>query len=100
MYIAKRATKNLKEYLISVLHEIDHARDFKKMGRKFIDKYITTKNIGACSQNDIIWKERGFFKQGLEMLCIWHGFYYAAHRAMNDVNAMIHLLSYPSYKSN
>ena len=34
------------------------------------------------------------------MLCIWHGFYYGAHRAMNDVNATIHLLKHPSYTEN
>ena len=71
-----------------------------RFDRKFIDKYIQTKNIWACSQGDIEWKERGFFKQGLEMLCIWHGFYYAAHRAMNDVNAMIHLLMHNSYSED
>ena len=71
-----------------------------RFDRKFIEKYIITNNIWSCSQNDIDWKKRGFFKQSLEMLCIWHGFYYEAHRAMNDVNATIHLLKHPSYYNN
>ena len=43
---------------------------------------------------------RGFAKNSLELLSIWHGFYYDSHRAMNDVDAVIHLLTHPSYKSN
>jgi len=71
-----------------------------KFDRKFIEKYIETENVWACSQNDINWKNRGFFKKSLELLCIWHGFYYGAHRAMNDVNATIHLTLHPYYTNN
>ena len=35
-----------------------------------------------------------------ELLCIWHGFFYDSHRAMNDVNALINLLSNNLYESN
>jgi len=68
-----------------------------KFDRKFIEKYIKTENVWSCSQNDINWKNRGFFKNSLELLCIWHGFHYGAHRAMNDVNATIHLITNPTY---
>ena len=70
--------------------------------RSFIDRYlnISKNKIWACSINDINWFERGFTKQGQELLCYWHGFYYDSHRAMNDVNALIHLLSHDSYKEN
>ena len=68
--------------------------------RKFLEKYISSNNVWACSKSDVNWIHRGFMRNSLEVLCAWHGFYYGAHRAMNDVNAMIHLLSYPSYKSN
>ena len=47
MKIAKKATKDLNEFLISVLHEIDHARDLKKMGRKFIRDYEKQQNMIA-----------------------------------------------------
>ena len=47
MKIAKKATKDLNEFLISVLHEIDHARDLKKMGRKFIEDYEYHSNMIA-----------------------------------------------------
>ena len=33
-------------------------------------------------------------------MCIWHGFYYEAHRAMGDVDALIHLVTHPSYIDN
>ena len=61
--------------------------------RNMLENYIRPRNIWACSANDIDWGKRGFAKSSLELLSIWHGFYYDAHRAMNDVNATINLLS-------
>ena len=70
--------------------------------RSFMDLTLPlSKNkIWACSINDIDWDKRGFksFKQ--ELLCIWHGFYYDSHRAMIDVDALIHLLTHSSYVDN
>ena len=66
--------------------------------RAFLEKNIDFENVWTCSKNDVNWKERGFFNTKLELLSIWHGFYYDSHRAMNDVNATIHLLLHPSYK--
>ena len=65
--------------------------------RNMLEKYIRPRNIWGCSSNDIDWKKRGFSKSSLELLSIWHGFYYEAHRAMNDVNATIHLMTHPHY---
>ena len=64
--------------------------------RTFLEKNIEFENVWACSKDDINWKERGFLNTKLELLSIWHGFYYDSHRAMNDVNATIHLLLHPS----
>ena len=66
--------------------------------RHFLEKNIDFKNVWACSKADIDWKSRGFLNTKLELLSIWHGFYYDSHRAMNDVNATIHLLLHPSYE--
>ncbi len=66
--------------------------------RWFLEKNIDCKNIWACSKADVDWKDRGFLNTKLELLSIWHGFYYDSHRAMNDVNATIHLLLHPTYK--
>ena len=71
-----------------------------KFDRSFIDKYTNVEIVWACSQKDINWMERGFFKISLEMLCMWHGFYFGAHRAMNDVNATINLLIHSSYSND
>ena len=66
--------------------------------RHFLEKNIDFKNVWACSKADIDWKSRGFLNSKLELLSIWHGFYYDSHRAMNDVNATVHLLLHPSYE--
>ena len=65
--------------------------------RNMLEKYIRPRNIWACSSNDVNWKARGFAKSSLEILSIWHGFYYDAHRAMNDVNATIKLITHAHY---
>ncbi len=50
--------------------------------------------------NDINWMARGFSNSKQELLCIWHGFYYDSHRAMTDVNALIHLVTNKEYSDN
>ena len=65
--------------------------------RNMLEKYIRPRNIWGCSSNDVDWQKRGFAKSSLELLSIWHGFYYEAHRAMNDVNATIHLITNSYY---
>ena len=64
--------------------------------RAFIDRFSSNSpsKIWACSISDIDWLERGFTSSKQELLCYWHGFYFDAHRAMNDVNALIHLLTF------
>ena len=73
-----------------------------KFDRSFMDRYmpLSKDKIWACSVYDIDWLNRGFVKGSLELLSIWHGFYYDSHRAMNDVDAVIHLLTHPSNKDN
>ena len=91
------------EYVESILNKsqliIAHNAQFD---RSFMDLTLSlSKNkIWACSINDIDWDKRGFksFKQ--ELLCIWHGFYYDSHRAMIDIDALIHLLTHSSYVEN
>ena len=68
--------------------------------RPFMEKYLEKHISWACSLNDIDWFERGFINSKLELLCIWHGFYYDAHRAMNDVDSLINLLTHDSYDDN
>ena len=73
-----------------------------KFDRAFMDRYmpLSKDKIWACSVNDIDWLNRGFVKGSLELLSIWHGFYYDSHRAMNDVDALIHLITSDFYNGN
>ena len=68
--------------------------------RPFLEKYLEKHIPWACSLNDIDWFERGFINSKLELLCIWHGFFYDAHRAMNDVDSLINLVTHESYADN
>ena len=70
--------------------------------RAFIDRYssVSPDKIWACSMQDIDWLGRGFTSSKQELLCYWHGFYFDAHRAMNDVDALINLLTHPSYEAD
>ena len=70
--------------------------------RAFLDRALpeSKENLWACSINDIDWMLRGFKNTKQELLCIWHGFYYDSHRAMNDVDALIHLLTHDIYSDN
>ena len=70
--------------------------------RAFVDRYssVSQSKIWACSISDIDWLGRGFTSPKQELLCYWHGFYFDAHRAMNDVDALIHLLTHASYEDD
>ena len=68
--------------------------------RPFMEKYLEKHIPWACSINDINWFDRGFINSKLELLCIWHGFFYEAHRAMNDVDSLINLVAHTSYTDN
>ena len=64
--------------------------------RGVMDRFLllSQDKVWLCSMKDINWMERGLNKRSQEILCIWHGFYYDSHRAMFDVDALIHLVTY------
>lgn len=70
--------------------------------RGVMDRHLplSKEKIWACSFNDIGWANRGFNAGGQEILCIWHGFYYESHRAMFDVDALIHLTTHDVENAN
>ena len=86
-----------------IMHDADiivaHNASFD---RAFMDRYLplSKDKVWVCSVNDINWTERGFNARGQEILCIWHGFYYESHRAMYDVDALIHLVTYDVKEQN
>ena len=72
-----------------------------RFDRSFMDKNfpLSKDKVWACSLNDIDWLGLGFNSRSQELLCMWHGFYYNTHRAMSDVDALIYLVTHPSYKN-
>jgi len=70
--------------------------------RAFVDRssQVSPNLVWACTIQDIDWLSKGFSNSKQELLCYWHGFFFDAHRAMNDVDALINFLTHSSYKTN
>jgi len=85
------------QYVESILMECDLiVAHNAKFDRAFLDRYleVSNKKVWGCTMDDIEWNENGFSNKGLEILSMWHGFYYDSHRGMVDVEAMIHLVTH------
>lgn len=67
-----------------------------RFDRPFIDRKskTSTEKIWACSLKQIDWNIKGYFSSKLELLNIYHGFFTDSHRAINDVDALLYLLSH------
>lgn len=78
--------------LISADVVIAHSAAFD---RKFVERRLpgAAGLRWACSCRDIDWEGRGFEGRSLRWLGMQTGFFYDAHRAANDVDAVIGLLS-------
>lgn len=63
--------------------------------RPFIDRQspASRTKLWACSYRQINWSDKNLPSSKLEILCHYHGFFTAAHRAQNDVDALLLLLS-------
>ena len=48
--------------------------------------------IWGCSMNQVYWRDFCRPSKALEVISAWTGFFYDAHQAANDVDAMIHVL--------
>jgi DNA polymerase-3 subunit epsilon len=63
--------------------------------RPFVEKRLGVPGLAwACSLNDIDWREAGFEGRSLSQLLWQCGWFYEAHRASSDVNALLHLLDH------
>lgn len=67
--------------------------------RSYIDKVsaISSQKVWACSAAYINWIKKGFSSSKLENLAYYHGFFVDSHRALNDVHALMHLLTFKDY---
>lgn len=66
-----------------------------KFDRPFIDRKSknSTEKIWGCSFKQVDWFNKGYTSPKLELLNIYHGFFTDSHRALNDVDALLYLLS-------
>ena len=64
--------------------------------RPFIEKELGEKvpKVWGCSWMQVDWDEKGYGIKKLELLSAYHGFFTDAHRALNDVDALLNLLSF------
>jgi DNA polymerase-3 subunit epsilon len=64
--------------------------------RPFVEKELNQKifKVWACSWSQIDWDKKGYSVHKLELLSAFHGFFTDAHRALNDVDALLNLLSF------
>ena len=63
--------------------------------RPFIEKRLGLSGLAwICSLNDLDWREWGFEGRSLAQLLWQCGWFYEAHRASTDVNALLHLLDH------
>jgi len=65
--------------------------------RPFVERLSTVfqEKAWACSMNDIAWKEEGITSLKLEWIALTFGLFFKAHRALQDCQAVLELLSLP-----
>ena len=65
--------------------------------RPFIEKHsvVSPNKIWGCSIKQVDWEANGFPMSKLEVLCYHHGFFSDSHRALNDADVLVRLLSLP-----
>lgn len=63
--------------------------------RPFVDRrFDLPPQPWICSLNDLDWKAHGFDGRSLTQLLLQCGWFFEAHRAAGDVNALLHLLDH------
>lgn len=60
-------------------------------------KEISANKIWTCSFKQVDWAGMGFLSAKQELLSIFHGFHYAGHRALTDIDALANLLLQGDY---
>ncbi|MAO91299.1 MAG: DNA polymerase III subunit epsilon [Rhodospirillales bacterium] len=63
--------------------------------RPFVERLskVFQEKAWACSMNDIAWKEEGVTSRKLEWIALTFGLFFKAHRALQDCQAVLELLS-------
>jgi DNA polymerase-3 subunit epsilon len=71
-----------------IAHNAGFDRPFVEIHSK-----VSPSRIWGCSLKQIDWTGKGFPSQKLDLLSIFHGFFTDSHRALNDADALLFLLS-------
>jgi DNA polymerase-3 subunit epsilon len=58
---------------------------------------ISSSKIWVCSLVQVDWAPKGFLSSKQELLSIFHGFHYAGHRALTDIDALANILLQGDY---
>ena len=88
----KISSDNVQAFIKDIPLILAHNASFdRQMAEKYFS-FFSEKSWG-CSMADVDWEENGYFKQSLELLAYYYGFFFDGHRATNDCLASIHLLS-------
>ena len=88
----------MEEFLSNAALVIAHNAQFD---RPFVEKRFSIfgEMPWACSINDVQWREEGLESSKLEFLAYKCGFFYDAHRAIQDCLASVHVLAHRLPKS-
>jgi DNA polymerase-3 subunit epsilon len=58
---------------------------------------VSASKIWVCSLVQVDWEEKGFLSSKQELLSLFHGFHYAGHRALTDIDALANILLQGDY---
>jgi DNA polymerase-3 subunit epsilon len=83
---------DFKEYLPEKCLVVAHNAGFDRRILERTYPYVLADLSWADSMTEIDWRAKGFNGKGLEMLLVQAGFWYDAHRAINDVLALLWLI--------
>lgn len=78
----------LEDSQLIIAHNAKFDRPFTEAKSK-----VAREKVWGCSLKQIDWNEKGFPTSKLEFLSIFHGFFTDSHRALNDADALLYLLS-------
>ena len=83
---------DFKDYLPEKCLVVAHNAGFDRRILERTYPYVLADLSWADSMTEIDWRAKGFNGKGLEMLLTQAGFWYDAHRAINDVLALLWLI--------
>ena len=88
----KLSYDDFKEYLPEKCLVVAHNASFDRRILERTYPYVLADLHWADSMTEIDWRKKGFSGKGLEMLLTQAGYWYEAHRAINDVLALLWLI--------